>query len=116
MSLTALPRPAHLTRALKGKGAEASAAAPLLDPRGRLLHNAEKKRSPGAATLNIKNLPDALYKKPQAVVRVKTPDALQLAAALAFGCTAYLTNDRTLPPIPGLRVLQLRDYVKPAGS
>jgi predicted nucleic acid-binding protein len=52
----------------------------------------------------------------RAVVRVKTPDALQLAAALTSGCTAYLTNDRTLPSIPGLRVLQLRDYVKPAGA
>jgi predicted nucleic acid-binding protein len=41
---------------------------------------------------------------------VKTPDALQLAAALATGCTSYLTNDRELPSIPGLRVLQLRDY------
>lgn len=42
---------------------------------------------------------------------VKTPDALQLAAGLATNCTAYLTNDRDLPRIPGLRVLQLRDYL-----
>ncbi len=41
---------------------------------------------------------------------VRTPDALQLAAALAARCTAYLTNDRALPRIPGLPVLQLRDY------
>ena len=50
----------------------------------------------------------------RAAIRVKTPDALQLTAALAAACTAYLTNDRALPRIPGLRVLQLRDYVQPA--
>ena len=48
----------------------------------------------------------------RAVVRVKTPDALQLAAALSAGCTAYLTNDRAIPGIPGLRVLQLSDYLQ----
>lgn len=48
----------------------------------------------------------------RAATSVKTPDALQLAAALRARCTAYLTNDRELPPIPGLRVLQLRDYVR----
>ncbi len=47
----------------------------------------------------------------RAAVRVKTPDALQLAAALGAGATAYLTNARDLPRIPGLRILQLRDYV-----
>jgi predicted nucleic acid-binding protein len=46
----------------------------------------------------------------RATTGVKTPDALQLAAALAMRCTAYLTNDRAVPEIPGLRVLQLRDY------
>jgi predicted nucleic acid-binding protein len=47
----------------------------------------------------------------RAAVRVETPDALQLAAALSAGATAYLTNDRDLPRIPGLRIMQLRDYV-----
>jgi len=42
---------------------------------------------------------------------VKTPDALQLVAALAAGCATFLTNDRALPNIPGLRVLQLASYV-----
>jgi predicted nucleic acid-binding protein len=45
-----------------------------------------------------------------ATASVRTPDALQLAAALAARCTAYLTNDRALPSLPGLPVLQLRDY------
>lgn len=47
----------------------------------------------------------------RARLRVKTPDALQLAAALAGGCRVYLTNDRELPAVPGLRILQLRDYL-----
>lgn len=46
--------------------------------------------------------------------RVKTPDALQLAAALGTNCATYLTNDRALPSLPGLRILQLHDYVRPA--
>lgn len=38
---------------------------------------------------------------------IRTPDALQLGAALAAGCTAFLTNDRRLPDLPGLRIVQL---------
>lgn len=41
---------------------------------------------------------------------VKTPDALQVAAALSKGCTAFVTNDRAVPRMPGLCVLQLQDY------
>jgi predicted nucleic acid-binding protein len=43
----------------------------------------------------------------RAATGVKTPDALQLAAALGAGCRSFLTNDRRLPAIPGLRVIQL---------
>ncbi len=50
----------------------------------------------------------------RAALRVKTPDALQLAAALMAACPAYVTNDRTLPPIPDLRIVQLRDYAASA--
>ena len=46
----------------------------------------------------------------RAVVGVKTPDALQLASAIGTGCKAFLTNDRELPPIPGLRVVQLSTH------
>lgn len=46
----------------------------------------------------------------KAATRVKTPDALQLVSALASGCTAFLTNDRELPAVPGIRVLQLASY------
>lgn len=50
----------------------------------------------------------------RASVPVKTPDALQLAAALAANCAAYLTNNRDLPRVPGLQILQLRDYLPAA--
>ncbi len=47
----------------------------------------------------------------RALTGMRTPDALQVAAALRARSTAYLTNDRRLPDVPGLRVLQLRDYL-----
>jgi len=39
--------------------------------------------------------------------RVKTPDAIQLAAGLATRCTTFVTGDRRLPAVPGLRVMHL---------
>lgn len=47
----------------------------------------------------------------RAVIGVRTPDALQLVAALGTGCMTFVTNDRRLPPVPGLRVIQLSSYV-----
>ena len=47
----------------------------------------------------------------RATHRVRTPDALQLAAALTQRCTAFVTNDRAMPRVPGLTVLQLTDFV-----
>jgi len=49
----------------------------------------------------------------RAALPVKAPDAIQLAAALGARCTAFVTNDRDLPTVPGLRVLQLRNYLGP---
>lgn len=48
----------------------------------------------------------------RAATRVKAPDALQLVAAIGGGCATFLTNDRRLPPVPGLRILELASYVK----
>lgn len=47
----------------------------------------------------------------RAATSVKTPDALQLVAAIGGGCTTFVTNDRRLPPVPGLRILELSSYV-----
>ena len=41
--------------------------------------------------------------------RFRTPDALQIAAALAAGCQAFLTNDSALKRTTELRVLVLDD-------
>jgi predicted nucleic acid-binding protein len=38
---------------------------------------------------------------------LRTPDALQVAAALSNQCGTPLTNDRRYPAIPGLRVVQI---------
>jgi len=46
----------------------------------------------------------------RAAAGVKTPDALQLVAALGSRCSAFVTNDRRIPKIPGMRVLQLAEY------
>ena len=47
----------------------------------------------------------------RALYQLRTPDAFQLAAALSQQCAAFLTNDRKMPHLPNLRVLQLNDYL-----
>lgn len=49
----------------------------------------------------------------RATTGVKTPDALQLAAALTWNCATFVTNDRRLPAIPGLRIVQLESAADP---
>jgi predicted nucleic acid-binding protein len=44
---------------------------------------------------------------------VKTPDALQIVAAIGAGCQTFVTNDRRLPQVPGLRVVQASSYGGP---
>ena len=46
----------------------------------------------------------------RATTGIKTPDALQLTAAIAAKCRTFLTNDRRLPTVPGLRITQLNSY------
>lgn len=43
--------------------------------------------------------------------RLRTPDAIQTGAALSSGCMTFVTNDRDLPEIPGLQIIQLKDYL-----
>ncbi|HEX4955031.1 MAG TPA: PIN domain-containing protein [Thermoanaerobaculia bacterium] len=47
----------------------------------------------------------------RAVTRLKTPDAIQLAAALSESCKTMVTNDSRYPPLPGLRILQVESYL-----
>lgn len=41
---------------------------------------------------------------------LRTPDALQVGAALSTGCTAFVTNDRRLPRLAGIKLLAISDY------
>jgi predicted nucleic acid-binding protein len=49
----------------------------------------------------------------RAATRLKTPDSLQVAAALNVGCSVFVANDHRIPSLPGLRVLQIEDYPEP---
>lgn len=42
---------------------------------------------------------------------LKTPDALQIAAAQLEKCTTFITNDRRLPDIKPLKILQLSEFL-----
>jgi len=46
----------------------------------------------------------------RAATSVRTADALQLATAMTTNSTALLTNDRRLPALPSLTVLQLEAF------
>ena len=47
----------------------------------------------------------------RAATGAATPDALQLAASLGTRCSAFVTNDRHMPAVPGLQIIQLGAYV-----
>ena len=47
----------------------------------------------------------------RATTGFKTPDALQVAAAIGAGCRTFLTNDRRLPSVSCLQIRQLSAYV-----
>jgi predicted nucleic acid-binding protein len=47
----------------------------------------------------------------RAAYRVRTPDALQIAAALTARCPAMVTNDRDFPRVAGLEIIQLGDHL-----
>ena len=68
-------------------------------------------RSRASASIDVSR--DQLIAAAQLRARtgVKVPDALQVTAALAGGCRTLVTNDRRLPIVPGLRILQLSSYV-----
>lgn len=48
----------------------------------------------------------------RALSAIKTPDALQLACALTHQCKTFVTNDRSLPQVPDVRVVDLKAYVR----
>jgi predicted nucleic acid-binding protein len=47
----------------------------------------------------------------RATFKLKSPDAIQVAAALMGDCTSFLTNDRRIRAVPGLKILQVKNYL-----
>jgi predicted nucleic acid-binding protein len=47
----------------------------------------------------------------RATLKLKPPEAIQVAAAMIAGCAAFLTNDRRIPAVPGLKLLQVKNYL-----
>lgn len=43
--------------------------------------------------------------------KIRPPDAIQMAAALLGNCNSFLTNDRRIPAVPGLKILQVKNYL-----
>jgi predicted nucleic acid-binding protein len=46
-----------------------------------------------------------------ATFKIKPPDAIQVAAALVGRCRSFLSNDRRIPTVPGLKILQVKSYL-----
>jgi predicted nucleic acid-binding protein len=67
-------------------------------------------RSRGVRMIDLTREHMRLAAQLRAASSVATPDALQLATCLASRCSAFVTDERRLPSIPGLRIIQLRDY------
>lgn len=64
-------------------------------------------RSPGIRLIDLTRDHLRLAAQLRAGFGIQTPDALQLAASLAARCSTFVTNDRRLPTVPGLNVVQL---------
>jgi predicted nucleic acid-binding protein len=45
----------------------------------------------------------------RAVYNLRTPDAIEMATAIRFGASSFLTNDARLPSLPELQVLLLEE-------
>jgi predicted nucleic acid-binding protein len=48
----------------------------------------------------------------RATFKLKPPDAIQVAAALVGDCNSFLTNDRRIPAVLGLKILQVKNYLE----
>ncbi len=64
-------------------------------------------RSRGLQLIDLSRVQLQAAAQVRAAYAVRTPAALQLAAALASRSTAFVTNDRQIPAIPGLTTILL---------
>jgi predicted nucleic acid-binding protein len=67
-------------------------------------------RSPGIRLIDLSRDHLRLAAQLRARIGIHTPDALQLAASLVANCSTFVTNDRRLPALLGLSIVQLRGY------
>lgn len=74
----------------------------------RYLRILRTNRSLQVVPLNRRLLVSAAILRAQTSAR--TPDALQLAAAISTRCATFLTNDRRMPHTSGLKIVQLDDF------
>ena len=58
-------------------------------------------------TLEVSNAIAEQAARLRAVHNIRTPDAIQLSAALNAGATHFFTNDIRLPEIPSIQILSL---------
>lgn len=63
-------------------------------------------------TLEISNVISEQAARLRAVYNLRTPDAIQISAALDAGATHFFTNDIRLPDMPSLKVLSLDALVQ----
>jgi len=70
-------------------------------------------RSRGLRCLNIDRPVLKAAAEVRARLKLKPPDAIQVAAAMEANCRVFLTNDRRIPAVPGLKILQLNKYLPP---
>lgn len=68
-------------------------------------------RSPGIRMIDLTRDHLRLGAQLRAAIGIQTPDALQLATSLATKCSTFVTNDRRLPAVPGIGIVQLSSYL-----
>lgn len=71
---------------------------------------------PNLSTLPITTRTAEMAAHLRATYRLRTPDALQVAASLGAGATAFITNDRRLRQVRELEVIVLDDLLPAAAS
>jgi predicted nucleic acid-binding protein len=62
-------------------------------------------------TLEVSNTIAELAAKMRASHNLRTPDAIQLGAALNAGASHFFTNDVRLPEIPSIQILSLDELI-----
>ncbi len=59
---------------------------------------------------------DAIFERAltlRAKHRLKSPDAIKLACAIASGCDVFLINDRDYKSVTEIRIVSIRNYAAP---